>query len=385
MRHCDRKRIGIDVRLYDSTGRLPADWQKLIPVEHFLRKEQLDIYEHTRLPDVDFIYALVYDNDKPAAAAYFQVLQIREEHLDTARQPSWKAASWRLFTKTMAPKLLIAGHLFRHDITSFFFPEAISSFEAFKCYQAAINRALQQSGAMAVLVKDLPEPLTSYFQHYAPEYMLMRNDISMEMEIPEDWQIMRDYEKALKHKYAQRYRKVRQGWDQLEVKELSVDEVYQNKDLLFQLYKEVNDHQQVRLGLLSEDYLPELKKSNPHTLRIWLAFEEQKPVAFFSAWVLDEVFDMFYIGFDYNRNEALQLYFNILFFSIEQAVLSGKPRLILGRTALEAKARLGCKPRYLSTFIYIRNRFLRNFIARMQEGFISGEGEWENRHPFKPV
>jgi hypothetical protein len=92
---------------------------------------------------------------------------------------------------------------------------------------------------------------------------------------------------------------------------------------------------------------------------------------------------MFYIGFDYSKNEELQLYFNILFFTVEQAISLRKKKLVLGRTALEAKARLGCRPKYLSTYLYIRNPAIRQVINRLQQNINSMEGEWENRHPFK--
>jgi hypothetical protein len=117
---------------------------------------------------------------------------------------------------------------------------------------------------------------------------------------------------------------------------------------------------------------------------VWLAFDATEPVAFFSAWTKEDVFDMFYIGFDYAKNERFQLYFNILYFSVEQAILHRKKQLVLGRTALEAKARIGCKPVYLSTFLFIKNTLVRNIVLRIQQSVVTGEGEWENRHPFKP-
>jgi hypothetical protein len=92
---------------------------------------------------------------------------------------------------------------------------------------------------------------------------------------------------------------------------------------------------------------------------------------------------MFYIGFDYKRNTELQLYFNILFFGVEQAILEHKPNAIFGRTALDAKARLGCKPRYQSTFAFVRNRWIRMITLRIQNNSQSQEGAWEQRHPLK--
>ena len=236
---------------------------------------------------------------------------------------------------------------------------------------------------MAVLAKDIPVSLATYFQHYAPEYLLLRNDISMEMHIPAEWQSMKDYEKSLKHKYAQRFRKVRQRWNELEIRELNTAEVEEQQENIYSLYQQVSNRQQVRLGFLSKDYLPALKRENPEQLKVWMAWYEEKPVAFFSAWLHNTAFDMFYIGLDYEQNEKLQLYFNILFFAVEQGIHFNKQKIILGRTALEAKARLGCKPRYLSTFLYIRNSMVRQVITGLQKRIHSQEGEWENRHPFK--
>jgi predicted N-acyltransferase len=207
----------------------------------------------------------------------------------------------------------------------------------------------------------------------------------MEMDVEEAWQTVKDYEKALKHKYAQRFRKIRSGWEKLQIKELSVNDVRQEKETIFQLYNNISQKQTVRLGILNADYLPLLKEQFPDTLKVWMVYEEETPVAFFSAWLHEAAFDMFYIGMDYARNEELQLYFNILFFSVEQAIAFRKEKLILGRTALEAKARLGCRPHYLHTYLFIPNGLLRAFVRSIQQNVNEGEGAWENRHPFKPL
>ncbi|HRO41605.1 MAG TPA: GNAT family N-acetyltransferase [Flavipsychrobacter sp.] len=381
MRHC-KKHKDFQVKIYRQAAQLPKIWDDLLPQSHFLNVAQLGIYERINLPDISFVYALIFQGEKPLGAAYFQVLSIKEKHLHTAVLKQWQQKAWKGFTNLGSPRLLVAGHLFRHDICSFYWDENVADFDAYKMYQVAIKKAMKSAHAHAVLVKDVNETLIPYFQHYAPEYILLRNDISMEMDVQEEWETIKNYEQSLKHKYAQRFRKVRQPWEQLEVAELSNEETEQQKHVLYNLYQQVSARQQVRLGILSEDFLPELKANNSN-LRIWLAKHNDIPVAFFSAWTHNGAFDMFYIGFDYAKNEELQLYFNILFFAVEQAIILKKQKLILGRTALEAKARLGCKPKYLSTYLYIRNPILRNVITRLQTNINSMEGEWENRHPFK--
>jgi hypothetical protein len=164
---------------------------------------------------------------------------------------------------------------------------------------------------------------------------------------------------------------------------MSAEEVAAHARKIYALYQQVTERQPVRMGLLSEDFIPALMRAYPQGLKVWGIWEGSEMVAFASGWVREGSFDMFYIGFDYARNAALHLYFNILFFAIEQAILLRKPLLILGRTALEAKARVGCKPQYLNTFLYIRNGLLREIIGRMQSRLVDGSNEWEQRHPFK--
>lgn len=382
MKCCNRKNQDIHISLYTSSRALPANWTTLLPAGHFLLPERFAVYERMALPDMRFAYALIEYRGVPVAAAYFQLLSLQQTHVDMQRLGMMQRLSMRCLS-LLRPVIMVAGHLFRHDVATVYYADSLSDYDAFRCYSSAIRQVARQFCAMAVLVKDMPEALAPYFRHYAPEYLLLRNDISMEMSLPESWRTVDDYVQSLKHKYAQRYRKIKTSWHRLTIKELDVSGTISEQAVLFGLYQQVSNHQQVRLGRLSESFLPELKKQYPDRLRIWMVYEDGKPVAFFSAWVLETMLDMFYIGFDYARNQELNLYFNILFFGVEQAVLLQKSRLVMGRTALEAKARLGCRPRYLSTYVYIRNRLLRTIVTQFRQAVVQEEGAWENRHPFR--
>ncbi len=382
MTNCGNKHKGIDVLLFTDSEALPPEWNSLIPPGHFLQSQQLKVAEQSSLPDISFSYALVYDNNIPVLAAGFQLLQLKAKHLNHNMVEPWKYVAWQLYTGVARPKLLVSGHLFRHDVHSVFCAGGISGYDIYTYYKEAIDAAMRKSCASAVLIKDMPARLDKYFCNYEPGYMMLRNDISMEMDIPAAWQTIDDYEHALKHKYAQRYRKIRERWHELDIKELGIAQVSEHKDSLYALYQQVTNHQRVRIGLLSPEFIPKLKQHDDR-LKVWGIYEGVKLIGFFSAWVYEDTFDMFYIGFDYEKNKEYNLYFNILFFAIEQAISYRKPKLILGRTALDAKARLGCRPRYLSTFLYIKNGIVRSRIMQAQNNTTTNEGAWENRHPFR--
>ncbi len=367
-----------------TVSTLPPNWDAGLPEGHFLLRASLSVQEDACLPNVSQRYALLRGSGGGILArAAFQILRAKPEHVAGSALSRWQFRAWELFTQTARPKLLTGGQLFRHDVTSVQWDAALSPYEAAVWYRETVKAAARKEGAAAVLLKELPEALTPHFLHGAPEYLLLRNDISMQLHIPAEWSDMKDYEKSLKHKYAQRFRKVRQSWAGLRVQELSAEEVAAHAADIHRLYRQVTEHQPVRMGLLNEAFIPTLKQACGDELKVWAIWEGDAMVAFASGWVHEGSFDMFYIGFDYERNSALNLYFNILFFAIEQAILLKKPLLILGRTALEAKARVGCRPQYLNTFLYIRNPILRRIVAALQARLGEGGSEWEQRHPFK--
>lgn len=368
--------------IYTNTQSLPPSWDKLLPETHPLRSAALSLYEAIDLPDLSCFYALCGSEDEPQAIAYFQLLKVKPKHLNNNFLGGFQSLIIPFSLNVFKPSLLIAGHLFRHDIVNFY-SKNLSNLDAFRAYENMINAVAKKSCATATLIKDVPESLVPFLQNFAPKYSLLRNDISMTMPIPAEWQNFDDYTKALKHKYAQKLRKVRSGMEAVRIEELNTEAVIANAEKIYDLYRQVSSHQNISLGLLSKDFLPELKKRQPEELKIWAFYEGEKMVAFASAWLHTDCFDMFYIGFDYERNAALSLYFNILYFSIEQAIVHKKQRLNLGRTALEAKARLGCTARYLSTFLYVSSPIVRRVVNTKMNNQSQQEGAWEERHPFK--
>lgn len=378
-----RKYPQTEVFVYTKVADLPQGWNGMLHDGHPLHSAVLSVYESVQLPDISSYYALYGDPVQPLAIACFQLLKVQPKHLNTNLLQGAQALLVPQLLRLLRPTLLVAGHLFRHDIVSFHAQGGLGNLEAFRAYEKMIAAVRVQSCAVATLVKDVPQTLVPYFQNYAPKYMQLRNDISMQLQIPAEWQSFDDYAAALKHKYAQKLRKVRGGLDTLRIRELDVQEVKAGAAELYSLYLQVSRHQVFSMGELSEHFLPALKSFYGDRLRVWAFYEGQHMVAFASAWLHDTAFDMFYIGFDYDRNPGLHLYFNILYFSIEQAIAQRKPLLILGRTALEAKARLGCTPHYLSTFLSVRSAYLRRLVAAKLSKQHQQEGAWEERHPMK--
>lgn len=372
-----------NILLFHSASELPDSWDNFLPENHPMRRAVLSLYEQTRLADISYRYLLSGTEREPQALACFQLLNVQTSHLNPDLLKGWQSLCIPPIISAFKPQLLIAGHLFRHDVCTFFARPELSDFDAYRCYQQMIDHTASNTCAAATLIKDVPAAMVHYFQNFSGKFAQLRNDISMEMSLPPEWLGFDDYEKALKHKYAQKLRKVRQGMNGISIRELDIAQTRTASKQLFELYAQVCRRQSFSMGMLNHQFLPDLKDFYGDQLRIWAFYEGEKMLAFASAWVHDKEFDMFYIGLDYSINNERNLYFNILYFSIEQAILLRKSRVILGRTALEAKARLGCRPRYLHTFLSVRNVCLRQIVFNRINTQHVQEGAWEERHPLK--
>ncbi len=374
---------GLELIVFQSAQNLPSYWNKELPENHFLQSEQLAITEAAKLPNLSFYYVVVFKNNQIQSKHYFQLLRLNKQHLINKEDGFLKKLVCNFLLWTSKPSLLVSGHLFRHDICTFIKSDTISDFEAFQAYQLALQQIQKISGACAALIKDAPIYLSPYFQNYSKDCLQLKNDVSMEMILNKNWNSIQDYEKALKHKYAQRFRKIKKQEQLLIKKTLTKEDLENYQDQLYGLYQQVSNKQAIRLGMLSAEFIKLQQASKTEQLLVRGWFLNDALVAFSSAFNFQDTWDMFYIGFDYHKNAAFQLYFNILYDGLEQALLHKKDKIIFGRTALEAKARLGSKPNYLHTFVYISNPVLKWILKKPLENIHSKEGDWEQRHPLK--
>lgn len=380
---CCSKPKDYHIEYYTSIEDVPQSWDDLIQPNHDLSSAHLRLIEKAQFDDIKHYYCLLYYKKELIAIAYFQRLHLKAQHLPLRQNSAMLRAIKNNLLKVFVPKVLIAGQLFRHDTLNFY-SKVFNTIEAYGFYEAMISYMSKKSGACAALVKDAPAQLVPYFKNFSKRFYLIPQDTIMKMPIDSDWEHFDDYEKALKHKYAQKLRKIRAKSQALTIKDLDAESVAQYKTDIYNLYLQVCNKQDASLGFLSEAYLPLLKRNHSQQFRIWGFFDQNNRMqAFVSAWEKPECLDMFYIGINYATNEQYASYFNILYFGVEQAIALHKKHINMGRTALEPKARLGCSAHYLDTFIHIPNLFLRLITFSILRRKTPNNISWESRHPFK--
>src|SRR5215217_9240654 len=99
MKYCSRKSAAPEVQIFEAVAQLPGNWDDRLPDRHFLRKETLLIHEQTNLPDMRTMYAGISRDGQWVAQAAFQVLALKDKHLNERSVKPWQRTAWKLFKK----------------------------------------------------------------------------------------------------------------------------------------------------------------------------------------------------------------------------------------------------------------------------------------------
>jgi len=368
--------------VYNHIQQLPDTWHLMADNNQSFSSNKIGVQDLANIENLTSYYLMVSENDKIIFIAYYQLLFVKPIHFNLGTKKV-QQFFLDLALKIVKPTLLVAGNLFRHDENFFHFSHEVSPEKKAGIYQEALNYMIAHTNASGIFLKDIPAEIATGIQTDS-SYIAMQDDISMELKIPEHWKSLGDYEKDLKHKYLQRSKKMRKAFTGVRIRELNEQDLHQYATDIYKLYVQVTQKQIVRMGMLNEAFFLKLKDAFKNHYRVCGFFLDDKLIAFSSAILHESIYDMNYIGIDYAYNQSHHLYFNILFHCLESAIETNASTLILGRTALEAKAIMGCTPDYRFSFYKLRNAIVNWFFQRVSAYFSESQGDkWKERHPFK--
>lgn len=87
-------------------------------------------------------------------------------------------------------------------------------------------------------------------------------------------------------------------------------------------------------------------------MRLFIAFKEQRPVAFALFYEYNGVYYLRPIGFDYSRLNDEFCYFNLIFYApIREAIRAGIKAIHYSMESYDAKLGRGCKLRHLLAYV----------------------------------
>ncbi len=337
------------------------------------------------LPDAGHRYAMIRHNGQPVLFAYYQVFTLTKHNFNLSTDNPFTKGLIKLFTSLKRTKVLILGDALQNEKSCYCYDRtAMSADEATEAVAALAERIAYDECASAILLKELPELTPATQKLFAGSgYIHPFEDNVMEMEVAPAWQSLDDYLKDLSRKYKARATKILAAMDGVTRRQLTADEVQQYEGDIHKLFSATVQEQPFTLTHPSRSFFTDMQKLYGDAFEIWGYFKAGKLIAFYSAFSEATNYNIYYIGFDYTENQTHQLYFNILFAGLEQAILQEKPLLQLGRTSMDAKASLGAEARQLNYLL--KMEYIPDFVVnRFVKYFASFENaKWKQRNPLK--
>lgn len=326
-----------------------------------LSRRYLEALESARTPNVEHRYALGFDGARPVLAMAMQILDVGIDRLRPASKHVIEGLDTDALEQSVRQRVLVCGNLLSAGLDGVALAAGLDEDLAWRAVGEVlyrVRRAEKLNGhTNLVVVKDLStsqrnESRTLEGLAYRP----MEGGATMVLSLEPEWTKHDDYLASMLSKYRSAVkRKVYAPITDAgcRVVRLTPDQVQRHAERLQSLHLEVQDNANVRPVTVSSDY--------------WRAMAKLEDACVFNAVMRgDEVLGFLLvqldgdeahaaqIGFDREAAKELPLYLRLLHTTVEVGLARKCRRVVLGRTALEPKARMGAKP--VDTFMWVRHR-----------------------------
>lgn len=338
-----------------------------------------------------YVYCIVKKANDPVGIVYFQLKQIK---LDESLQLDKLKAGWDLKGISTCIKRSLAGMLRSYSLVggnmtlTGNYGSYLTDFDGNKKLELideiadVVSSLLKKEGinVRVTFLKDFYEKeryegtLTSYTEFSVQPNMIFKLDPS--------WKTFDDYLGSMKSKYRVRVRRARKKADGLERRELSLEEVKDHEATIKSLYANVVDNASFNLFFLPDDYFYALKKHFGKKMRITGYFEGEVLKGFSTSLFHKEELDAHFLGYDPDCNRQCQLYLNMLYDMVEEAIDKQAHQLIMSRTAMEIKSSVGAEAVPMYLYLKLSSRFLNRIFPKALDYF-KPESNWQARSPFK--
>ena len=317
------------VRCYACAKDLPQAWDRLAAsAPALLQRPFLAGIAEAPPQGMDFRYLVFYHNDRPVGIAYYQVLSFEA---DRALQFSAGSAGSSRLKKWIARQfhntLLVAGNtMLTGEHACYFQPGVLSSSAQLQLLEQATWRLaarLRKTGYSidAIVHKDIPESkLPSYHPWRQSAYHVLRFQPNMQIRLRPEWRSFEDYLDAMSSKYRVRARRAAKKSRLLKRRWLSVADMRQYADRMYDLYRQVADQAEFNLVLLHPDYFIRLKQHMGEQFEALAYFEGEKMIGFCTLLYNGDRAEAHFLGYDASLNQPRQLYLNMLY-DLVQAVI----------------------------------------------------------------
>lgn len=362
----------------------PEHWDSLASQTIFLSRDYLRVLEQHAPDNIEPRYAMAYADDRPVAIMLFQRVAVSGDRL---RKPG----SRRLLDKPMAglqEHMLVCGNLLVWGARSVAFAPDVDPALLWQGVGEAtyrLRRADKLLGESDVaMIKDFAASQSVVKDSLRLlGYRSLETEPDMVLTLQPGWLRYDDYLASLTSSYRSGAKKLFKDCESAGVTLRVIDaaEMTARQDEIHGLYEQVHHGQGLRLATLMPSYLPALAGALDQRFICRIAEREGRMVGFVTSVGDGETAVGYYIGYDRDTNADAPIYLTLLQSTVQDAIALGAKRLSLGRTALEPKAKMGCKPEPLACAVRHRVSALNILVSALTK--TASHDEPPERSPFK--
>src|SRR5260221_200099 len=372
----------------------------------FLQRDYLRMLEAVAPDNLEPRYALIFDEGRPVAALYMQMVELTPDRLRKPPEAEGKAGKRKkalallsklsgktgakvgdVLNDALTSRVLVGGNLLSYGFHAAAFAPDVDLDRVWHAVAEVfyrIRRAEKLSGqAGFVLVKDLTESELHVDEVMVGlSYRRIDTEPNMVLVVPAGWKRYDDYLGSLASQYKsavrnQSFKPIQAAGSRGERLLLCPPEGAR----LHQLDMAVHGNASLRPVTLPTSYFPALAAMAGERLRCSVVRNDEHLAGFIITLRDRDECIGYHIGFDRKLAKDLPVYLRLLHASIEESIRLGCKRISFGRTALEPKARLGCVPEPMSVWVRHRQPVLNAVIKHLIRHIDHDEAP--ARNPFK--
>jgi predicted N-acyltransferase len=375
-------------QIYSSTNQLPESWNELAVTTIFLSKEYLRILEKSAPVNMSCHFIGIFEKETLVGIAVSQFLDLNHLESFGERDKCVKSKVRNIVFKNFCSHILLVGNNTLTGQNAFVISENANPSEVvitIKKAVLALKEIFKAKGKKVHMCgfKDFCKEELSALE--IPEfnpYLRFSTQPNMIFTVRENWKTEEDYVAALSKKYRDQYKRARKKTTGLVKKQLSLDEIIAQEEVIYDLYYHVAQSAPFNTFFLPKNHFSVFKEQLKDNFLFYGYFENEKLIGFNTLIKNGSDLDTYFLGYDDSVQREKMLYLNMLYDMIGYAIKEQFKTVIFARTALEIKSSVGAKPIKMFGLMSHDNTFINSrldFFFR----YLEPETIWQERHPFQ--
>ena len=239
----------------------------------------------------------------------------------------------------------------------------------------------QKSGSQFLVIKDLPSesPLLSNDENMFSKEMTssLENNGFVILAgqalayLPVDFDSIEEYLKKFTSKRRNNFRRKMKAGANLYLQEFITGDNYftdEIANILYNLYLNVYNISNIHFDKMTLSFFKHILQ-NTYEGKVFIYYDKNKIIGFNLCYVMNDYLVDKYRGYLYPEALNFKLFFNQFFDGINYCLVNGLKTYIMGWTAPEVKAYLGCKFTYTYHAVYIKNPIIRFVLTKLKSCF----------------